>query len=386
MTAKHALKRKSLIDPQHQGKKLGLLGGGQLARMLAQAGTAMGLEVHVFSSSQDDPAAQVVSHWHQGEMTDFKALKSFFTDMDFITIESEFINEKIVSQVELATGKHITPSLEHVALFSDRLSQKLWLTKMKIPTAAFMHPQNENELVQFFKQNKKGIVLKKRRLGYDGYGTFILKSSNELKKWINKNKNLTDFIAEAFVPFKKELAIQFATNNFGECMIYPLVEWQAWEAKCLWVKGPIKNLKAVQLSKKIVKALKNLRYSGAIAFELFEGRSGLLVNEVAPRVHNSAHHTIESCEISQFQGHLMAVLNTHLPKYSKPLTKGFAMHNLIGIHPSNIDMNKLAHAHWHWYGKKEARPGRKMGHVTIAANSAEKSLTPLLKMSKLFAK
>jgi 5-(carboxyamino)imidazole ribonucleotide synthase len=369
------------------GRKIGIIGGGQLAQMLCLEGAKLGLEMHVYSSLSTDPAAQVVRHWHRGELIDVVALSDFFKSVEYVTIESEFIDTKVLLEVEAISGRSVAPSHRLIDELSDRFKQKTWLEKMGLKTSPFKAISHAADVEAFFKANERaGIVLKKRRFGYDGYGTYILRTQKDLSAWLEKHSlTASDFIAEKFIKFRRELAVQFAVNADGDVLRFPLVEWQAREAKCHWVRGPV-NTKTVSgadpLLARIEKALRKDHYVGAVAFELFDTGRELFVNEVAPRVHNSGHYTLEALPLNQFSAHLLAILNKPLPPRQELSTKGFAMLNLVGQSSEAPRLPNVNTAFLHWYGKIENRRGRKMGHLTALASSPQLALKELQKIEK----
>jgi 5-(carboxyamino)imidazole ribonucleotide synthase len=382
----------------HSNIKIGVLGGGQLARMLYLEGQSMGLSVHVLSESKDDPAAQVCQYWHRGNPNEISALRKFLKEMDYVTFESEFINADTLSKATANPTKNHTikifPKIKDIALFSDRLSQKSWLKKFNIPTAQFQSLKNSDDVLKFQPNLQKGIVIKARRNGYDGKGTYIIRNKQQLNNWLKLNASkISEFIIEDYIPFHRELAVQFAVNQKKEVCVFPLVEWQAENSQCNWVMGPIKpSQKCQALIRKISSALKKSNYVGFIAFELFEYKGSVLVNEVAPRVHNSAHYTIEALNLNQFQAHLSSVLNYKLPKNPQLIAPGFAMLNLIGGKFNNKKISLLEQTalinktYIHWYGKKDAKVGRKMGHLTSLANLPQNALRELFKTERILKK
>jgi len=358
-------------------KKIGILGGGQLARMLCQQGQKLGLQVHILSKSKMDPAPLVTPFWHKGSIDNKKAVAAFCKKMDVITFESEFANTKIMPNLK----NKFYPSLKNISLLQDRLTQKQSLVKAKLPTSPFIHTSNAQDVTDFY--NKHGaFVAKKRMFGYDGYGTFIVKNKASLNNFL-KNKSFTNFIIEQFIPFKRELSTLCARSKNGDIQFFPLVESLQKEAKCFWAKGPIMCTKALPLQKKIKAYLKNINYVGVIAFELFETSKALYINEVAPRVHNTGHHSLDSCNIDQFTAHLYCLLGTGLPKITT-VSHGFAMVNLVGSSHKKPQLNISKNARLHWYEKADNRPGRKMGHINTCSTSADKSLKMALNDLKGF--
>lgn len=365
--------------------KVGILGGGQLARMLCEEGFKIGLEMHVLCPSPDEPAAQVTRHWHQGDTSSLRDVENFYKSVDIVTLESEFLEQKILLHAEASSGRPTFPTPRLIDEFSDRLKQKTWLESFRIPTASFSGLSTPQDALAFYGKHKRGLVFKKRRFGYDGYGTFILKDKSAITSWLKKNsESLRDYIVEEFTPFHRELALQIAINAKKEILIFPLVEWQAENAKCLWVKGPTRGKGLGPLTMKIVRALKETGYVGLVAFEIFETSKGLVINEVAPRVHNSGHATLEACAVNQFSAHLRAILNWPLPKTPHLQAKGFAMLNLIGQSDGPVYWKVPDKANLHWYGKRENRPGRKMGHITSLATNPNAALREVLRMRKDF--
>lgn len=370
-----------------------MLGGGQLARMLVIEGARLGLEMHVMSSASDDPAAQVCRNWYSGELSDAARVAEFFKRVDFVTLESEFLDAEVIAEAEKLSKKAMTPALSIISLLSDRLTQKKWLVEAKLQTSHFRAlgrgSLGRAELEDFFANSKSGVVVKKRRFGYDGFGTYILRTEQDLEAFLAEyGSSLDEFIAEEFIKFKRELAIQIAISRSGQVCEFPLVEWRARDSKCWWVKGPVTHPRIAKALPALRRALLKSKYVGVIAFEFFDTGRELLVNEVAPRVHNSGHYSIEALPMNQFSAHLCSIVGLNLPK--KLMTaEGFAMLNLIGSRngdSKNLDLAAVskssAHAKLHWYGKKELRPGRKMGHLTALAKSGEVALKTLLAIEK----
>ena len=382
-------------------KRVGILGGGQLARMMVIEGFKMGLEMHVLSSRADDPAAQVTRFWHEGSPHNERELAQFLSQVDVATVESEFFDERVLTAATQASRVEVIPSPKLLGLLSDRKTQKEWMAEYEIPTSPFVALRNATDARDFFREHAR-VVFKKRRHGYDGYGTFIIQNDRELEGWLKKfNNSIHEFIGEAFIPFRRELALQLARNANGEILCYPLVEWHAQNSRCLWVKGPVANYsragkspahhpQVTELIRLVSRALKRSNYVGLITFELFETRSRssakaeILVNEIAPRVHNSGHYSLEATALNQFQAHLRAILNWPLPKTVQLWSNGFAMWNILGKSSvKNTSKWRPPHdVHVHWYGKSEIREGRKMGHMTALAATPEAALKILSTTAK----
>lgn len=364
--------------------RVGLLGGGQLARMLVVKGQQMGLTMKVLCANKDEPAAQVTPHVVLGDPNDPKDVLAFAEGVDLLTFESEFFPGEMLAKVAEQTSARIFPSPRVLTQLQDRLTQKAALMDFKVPTAPFMRLETADDLFLATEAFEHRFVLKKRTGGYDGYGTIIVKSESDLEKAfgiLEPSKDL--WIAEAFVPFQRELAVQLARNRNGDVTIFPMVETQQVDQRLDWLTGPVQKTNFAPFLKNLASFIKKINYVGVIAFELFETKGQLLVNEIAPRVHNSGHATLESCTVDQFTQHLRAILNLKLQK-PVSISKGFALVNLIGQGGSSPHFPESLNCHFHWYGKQECRQGRKMGHLTATGDSSRKCLQLLLRERKGF--
>ena len=367
--------------------KMGLLGGGQLARMMALKCHEMGIKPYVLSAHATDPAAQITPYFIKGNLFSQRDLHRFLKQVDLAVFENEFLDPSLLHSVSLSTNTPIHPTPKVMHLLQDRLTQKKSLIKYKIPTAPFVSAHAKTQISALFKLFPKGFVLKKRHAGYDGQGTLIIntpkaktlqqdRNPEKLKLFIKKNSPL---IIEPFIPFKKELALILIRNRKTQIVELPLVETFQEQACCRWVKGPIRHAKKEALIKKLKGMIQDIQYEGAIAFELFETQKGTLwVNEIAPRVHNSGHYSLDALSEDQFSLHIKAVLNMDLkPPYLR--AGGFAMLNLLGEKTRPHSRWLIpAGTHLHWYGKKESRPGRKMGHINNMDRTPQQALSTLL--------
>lgn len=366
--------------------RLGILGGGQLARMLNIKGHELGLEIHILSEKKEDPAAQVSQNWHQGSYNQHSDLVTFLKQIDSLTFESEFVDcELLKSALKEASFSFdkVFPSIDNMQIFQDRWSQKNLFQKYKIPTSEFYNILTINDLENYAKHFNYSYVLKKRFGGYDGYGTFISRNQKEHEKVVtqfdnSKNKNF-HFIIEKFISFKNELACQFFRNSEGQFFHFPLVTSFQTQSKCDWVMGPTTHPQFKKLALKIKKMMAKQNYVGALAFEFFNTGKELLVNESAPRVHNSGHYTLNHPLADQFSLHLKSGLNYRLPKIETKQKYGFVMTNLVGKTTLPVVLPKNLSGHLHWYGKNDNRPGRKMGHINYIDLYSEKNLKSLLK-------
>lgn len=362
------------------GAHLGIIGGGQLARMLALACHEMGLVPVVLSASPNDPAAQVVQKWIQGTANDAAALRKLLEISEQVTFESEFSDIKTegdFSFVEQHLQKFF-PRLPLMSSLQDRRTQKQLLDKYKIPQPRYAIATSVEEFQSLLQEWKPPFVLKKARGGYDGFGTFIFKTNSEVKKFLNTNQWPGPCTLEEFIPFQREVATLFARSRSGDQITYPLVQSHQKDHRCDWVQGPEKSKYFLSMSKRFQALLKAENYVGLLAVEMFETRSGLLVNELAPRVHNSGHYTQNAVSDSQFHCHVKAGLGLDLnPVQLK--APAFVMTNLVGHSEGEFKIPDGVSGHLHWYGKTENRKGRKMGHINYTGSSAKSLLQKALK-------
>lgn len=358
---------------------IGILGGGQLARMLALSAHPLGLNVSVLTAGPSDPAAQVVGQTSLGSSSDPADLRKFMEGLTALTFESEFVDiEKVAAT--LPKSVYVFPSLKSIAAIQDRLSQKRLLDRYQIPTAPWIAVNTKKELENAHDRFDRGFVLKQRRFGYDGYGTFIIRGTpNPLLL----QRSPHGFIAEELISFKRELAISLVRTRKGEILTLPLVESVQENSRCFSVKGPLKHPKIKTVLKGVERMMKELDYVGILAVEMFDDGKGLLVNELAPRVHNSAHYSQDALTCSQFEYHLRAGLDLELPKVELK-APGFAMINLLGEGKRQPKLSYSNKGRLHWYGKNENRPGRKLGHINVLEKTAAKALEKALKWRKDF--
>jgi 5-(carboxyamino)imidazole ribonucleotide synthase len=347
--------------------------------MLALAAHPLGVPLSVLTANAQDPAAQVCGATQFGSLEDENDLKRFLPSLGAVTFESEFVNTAKLAKC-LPKDVKVFPSLDAIEAIQDRLSQKQLLGRYKIPTAPWMEVSNAQDLKEAKKKFPRGFVLKQRRFGYDGYGTFVFKNGKGDDSALLKSSH--GFIAEEFIPFKRELAFSIVRSN-SQSRTLPLVESVQVNSRCYSVCGPIKHPKLRALEKLALSMMTSLEYIGVLAFELFEGPKGaLLVNELAPRVHNSAHYSQDALTCSQFEYHIRAGLDWPLPEVEL-VRKGFAMINLLGT-GGKVNLSRKHDGFLHWYGKNENRAGRKMGHINTLASTPKAALKSAEKWRKDF--
>jgi 5-(carboxyamino)imidazole ribonucleotide synthase len=302
--------------------------------------------------------------------------------LDFVTFESEFVDTERVKRC-LSGKTTVFPKLEVIEAIQDRLTQKRLLDRFKIVTSPWMPVESKADLKKAGERFTKGLVLKQRRFGYDGYGTFVFKKGVTAEAYAALEKSKFGFIAEAYVDFNRELALSLARSRNGDFVTLPLVESVQKDARCFSVRGPLPIGPAKGMAAAFKKMLKSLDYHGIMAVELFATSRGLMVNELAPRVHNSAHYSLDALACSQFEYHIRAGMGLKLPKV-EVLRPGFAMVNLLGEEGKNIHLSLSPAGKLHWYGKSENRLGRKLGHINVLDTSSMKALKRALKWRKEF--
>ena len=348
---------------------VGILGGGQLARMMALAGAPLGLRFLAMDTAADACAGQFAPLL-VGDYRDESALAEFASKVDVATFDFE--NVPAESAEWLAQRVPVFPNPRALAVAQDRLVEKSLFRELGIPVGAFADVGSLDALRSEVDRLGGACILKTRRLGYDGKGQFRIKSPADVDAaWqaLGAQAGTVGLIVEAFIPFERELSVVAVRGRDGEFRTWPLTE--NWH-----VDGVLSaSLAPAQVDAVLVEAAyaharrlaESLDYVGVFALELFYREGELLANEMAPRVHNSGHWTIEGAETSQFQNHLRAVLGLPL---GETRTLGHAcMLNWIGEMPDAASVLQEAGGHWHDYGK-EPRAGRKVGHATLRADDA----------------
>jgi 5-(carboxyamino)imidazole ribonucleotide synthase len=345
--------------------KIGILGGGQLGRMLALAGYPLGLQFRLLDPSPDACGDQV-AELMAGDLNDHAMLERFAEGLDAVTVEWE--NVDVEAALFLAERLPFWPPPRALEVSQDRLSEKALFNRLGIETAPFVAVDSPAGLAAAVEQIGLPAVLKTRRLGYDGLGQWRLQTPADIERAAQELKAAA--ILEGFVPFDRELSIIAVRGQDGSTTFYPLAENSHREGILRLSVAPASRLtEALQQRAETLAAsvLEDLGYVGVLAIELFEVGGRLLVNEMAPRVHNSGHWSIDGAVTSQFENHVRAVAGLPLGS-TEPI--GFsAMINLIGDHPPVETLAAIPGAHVHLYGKS-ARPGRKLGHINLRDDDA----------------
>jgi len=343
---------------------VGVLGAGQLARMLALAAHPLGVRCRVYDPVARPPAAAVARHF-RGDFEDGEALRRFADGLAAVTYELEHLP---VRTLEMLTGTvELRPHPRALRVAADRLAEKTFLRGLGIPTADFAPVDREEDIDPGVDRLGLPLVLKTRTQGYDGRGQVVVRTHAMLAPALS-TLGRTPLLAEAVVPFDRELSIIVVRSQAGEVRTYPLVENHHENGVLRWTLAPAPGVgdgvleQAETFARRIVQSLD---YVGVMTIELFQVGARLLVNELAPRVHNSGHWTIEGAETSQFENHLRAVLG--LPLGATTATDGWVLFNLLGETPDPRRVLAVQGAHLHLYDKTPRR-GRKLGHVTCRAS------------------
>jgi 5-(carboxyamino)imidazole ribonucleotide synthase len=359
---------------------IGILGGGQLGYMLALAGYPLGLHFRFLDPSPEAPVGRIAQRV-TADYTDQAALEKFSSGLELVTYEFE--NVPVEAANFLAERVPVYPPPAALEAAQDRLAEKNLFRKLGVTTAEFAAVSNAAELDAALKTIGLPAVLKTSRMGYDGKGQWILRTAQDVAK-AKSEMPPVKLILERFIPFTRELSVLAVRSRNGETAIYPLVENHHRSGILRLSIAPAPRLEPpIQRAAENVahRVLESLKYVGVLAIEFFEHQGQLLANEMAPRVHNSGHWTIEGAVTSQFENHLRAVLG--LPLGSTGLTGHCAMLNLIGDLPEPAEVLAVPDAHLHLYGKSP-RPGRKLGHVTLRAASPERLALRLSELPAFF--
>lgn len=348
-------------------QRIGIIGGGQLAWMMADGAKRLHIALAIQTPSPSDPAVSIATHTVFAPIADASATAKLAEFSDVITFENEFVD---LAALRSLRDVQFFPSLDSLAPLLDKYEQRCFLRDRGLPTPAFQ-AFDPAALPDTYP-----AVLKSRRLGYDGQGTFICRDRAALETVLQKYPvaPLSHWLLEAFVPFERELAVMAARSLSGEVVVYPVVETQQENQVCQRVIVASEPDGAVVEQVEFIarSLLEALNYVGIMGIEFFLTSDGkVLVNETAPRTHNSGHYSLDACVTSQFEQQLRAVSGLSLgsPALTVP---GAVMVNLLGYESAESDypekqqqIAQMPRSHLYWYGKSQSRPGRKLGHVTI---------------------
>jgi 5-(carboxyamino)imidazole ribonucleotide synthase len=359
---------------------IGILGGGQLGRMLALAGLPMGLRFRVLDPALSPPAAVAAEHV-LGEYEDHAALADFVAGLDVVTYEFE--NVPVAAARWLAERAPVYPPPVALEAAQDRLKEKSFFQELGVPTPNFLAVDTPADLDNAVRAIGLPAVLKTRRFGYDGKGQMALRSTQDVAAaW--ERLGGRPLLYEQLVPFDRELSLLAVCGRDGAIAYYPLIENHHRDGILRRSIAPVKAPELQHLAEQYVRrALEQLKYIGVLAVEFFQVGEQLLVNEMAPRVHNSGHWTIEGAATSQFANHIRAIIG--MPLGETRVNGAAAMFNLIGRLPEIEPVLRVPGAFFHDYGKSP-RPNRKVGHITVTAPDRESLNLRLTSLAQVMAK
>jgi 5-(carboxyamino)imidazole ribonucleotide synthase len=354
--------------------RLGMIGGGQLGRMFIQESTNFDVNIHILDPDENAPCKSICSEFTVGSLTDYDTVLNFGLDKDLLTVEIENINIDALEELE-RLGKKVFPQPHVLRIIQDKGIQKEFYKNNNIPTAEFYLINNLEELSEFIP--KFPLIQKLRKGGYDGKGVQALRSIEDLSQAFSEPS-----ILEKMIPFEKELSVIVARNENGDTAVYPTVECEfnptANLVEFLFSPASVSLEIEDKARKMAIDIIDKLGMVGILAVEFFLLENGdLLVNEIAPRPHNSGHHTIECNVTSQFEQHMRSILN--LPLGSTKMLQNGVMINLLGesgyegsaIYKGLEEVISIEGVKVHLYGKENTKSFRKMGHVTIFNDSLE---------------
>lgn len=356
-----------MTEPLHPGATIGILGGGQLGRMLAMAAARLGYRAHIFEPGAA-PAADVAHAWTQAPYDDLDALRRFAQSCDLITFEFENIPTPALDVLSQTTP--LFPDRRALEVSQDRLTEKRFLADLGLSTAPFAAVDGPDDLPLALAQTGTPAILKTRRFGYDGKGQARVKTPADAPGALSGLAG-APAIAEGFVPFSVEISVIAARGRDGSVAVFDPGENVHVDGILATTTVPAALPAALKTDAVLIasRVLNALEYTGVMGVELFVTRAGLVVNEIAPRVHNSGHWTQAGCAVDQFEQHIRAIAGWPLGNGARHAN--VVMENLIGD-----DVDRLATlaaepgVQIHLYGKSETRPGRKMAHINRVTGPA----------------
>jgi len=371
---------------------IGFLGAGQLARMSALQAFRYGMQVAVFSDRpENEPVQFMTPHSFTGSFEDVDSMVEFAKTCDIITLENEFIDSGILKELRERSGTPIFPSPESFELIENKLIEKQTFEKAGIPVTPYKLVRSTEDLKRFGDEYGWPYLLKSSKGGYDGYGNETIHNIEEAEKAFKQlgGDQNRDILAEAFVDFTHELAVQVARNETG-FVVYPCCETVQENHICVAVLSPAPVPAKIQerAQQLAIAAVEAIDGRGIFAFEFFLTTTGeVLLNESAPRPHNSGHYTIEGAVTSQFENHVRAVCNMPLGSSGavKPAT---TMINLLGTHQRKAVVENAKNAlnqpngHLHFYGKLQSKKGRKMAHYTLLGDDMDQTYKKAREVTK----
>ncbi|GGM84094.1 N5-carboxyaminoimidazole ribonucleotide synthase [Lentzea pudingi] len=363
------------MDSRTRLPVVGMIGGGQLARMTHQAAIPLGQSLRVLAVSENDPAALVARDVVLGTHTDLDALRAFAKGCEVVTFDHEHVPQEHLRAL-VAGGVKVHPGPDALQYAQDKLKMRVKLAELGLPVPPFAEVHEVRDVLRFGAENGWPCVLKAIRGGYDGRGVWMLNTPQSAERVVPELlESGTPLMVEQCVPMRRELAAVVARSPFGQGAAWPVVETVQSDGICVEVLAPAPALDGAEAQELALKVADALGVVGVLAVELFETANGVVVNELAMRPHNSGHWSIEGARTSQFEQHLRAVLDYPLGR-TDLMAPAVVMANVLGASdtPAMGPDERVHHlfarfpdAHVHLYGKEE-RPGRKVGHVTFLGN------------------
>lgn len=370
-------------NPLQAGFTLGFIGGGQLARMSALQAFRFGMNIAVYAtSSSTEPVEHMTPRVFRGRLDDVEKLSEFAMACDIVTLENEFVDAEVLNEVMKNSGTPIYPTAHSFELIGDKLTEKRTFQSAGIPVTPFKEIISTDDLIEFGEVYGWPFILKSSKGGYDGYGNATATDLGQAMAGFDRlgGNDGQQIIAEAFVPFSMELAVMVARNRTG-IKVYPCVESIQKDHICKEIIAPARIPKALQIQTQelAIAAVEAIDGIGVFGFEFFLTQDNqILLNESAPRPHNSGHYTIEACVTSQFENHVRAVCG--LPLGSTEMIAPYAvMVNILGKRKGEAVVDHAerllatANAHLHVYGKSDSKIGRKMGHITVLGHDPDET-------------
>lgn len=363
------------------GYRIGIVGGGQLAKMTALPAMELGCEIVILEKTQNTPSSSLAADILYGDWDDPANLLELAKKVDVVSLENEFVDANSLQKLEDA-GYTLFPGAKTIGLVQDKLIQKNALSMQGIPVTPYSEVNSKQDIANKASELGWPLVLKARRNGYDGKGNATLDSAADIDNaWAKLDGDNRELYVEGFCKFSGELAVMVTRSSDGTMVNYPVVESVQKDHICHIVRAPARidatlTRQATELARKAVTAIDGV---GTIGVEMFLTEDNhIILNEMAPRVHNSGHYTIEACECSQFENHVRAILGLPLGS-TKMVSPAAVMINMLGEeqgtgYPAGIEKAlSVSGAHIHVYGKAATNIGRKMGHITALGDSIEEA-------------
>ncbi|WP_280770369.1 5-(carboxyamino)imidazole ribonucleotide synthase [Salipaludibacillus daqingensis] len=364
--------KKEWIAP---GKTIGILGGGQLGRMMALSAREMGYRVAVLEPTPDSPCGQVSDNQVEAEYDDLEGAKKFVELCDVLTYEFENIDANTATWLEKQV--YLPQGSDLLEITQNRIHEKQAIKSFQVPVVRYRALETANELQKAREALGLPAVLKTTRGGYDGKGQQVIRTNNDIAKAWKEMEGKGPFVLESWVDFDQEISVVVTRSSTGEMTTFPVAE--NIHVNNILHQSIVPARIPYEIEKQAIDIAKHLAESfhliGTLAVEMFVTDDQMVyVNELAPRPHNSGHYTINACETSQFEQHIRAICGWPLGKTD--LLRPAVMVNILGEHVDEVleGLSDLPTGHVHLYGKKEARPGRKMGHITFLTDDLEKTL------------